>query len=94
MTHELSYALQAAFAGIGIVFGFLVLLSLLMVAIRGLVDLLFRDAPSPAIEVATTTTSAAPPSWVVAAAVAYLEREANDEGLQARASVWVNRGNR
>ncbi len=102
MTQELSFALQAAFTGIGIVFGFLLLLSLLMVAIRGLVDGLFAGKGSSAARrPATATTSAAAPppagrwalpAWVVAAAAAYLESEAKDGESSARASVWVNRG--
>ncbi len=95
MAQELSFTLQAAVAGIGIVFAFLLLLSLLMVAIRGLVDLLPGGALSPAAAPAAAATAApAPPSWVVAAAAAYLESEAKDEGLPARASVWVRRSNR
>lgn len=103
MTQGLSFALEAALTGIGIVFGFLLLLSLLMVAIRGLADGLSGGTGSSAASTPATGTASveavaaeqpALPPWVVAAAAAYLEREADAEQTQTLASVWVERSSR
>lgn len=90
-----SFVVLASLVGMGIVFAFLTLLSLLMVAMRSIdrgdaSQPLGTDHPAhPSTEI-THSPARALPSWAVAAAVVYLDAERELE--QGSASVWTGRG--
>ena len=106
-TETLSFVLLASIVGMGIVFIFLTMLSLLMVLIKG-VDrvapasgdqasdsvhhLGARRAPAPAGESRAPSGVPTLPVWAVAAVAAYLEAER--DAVQSSASVWTKRTSR
>tara|TARA_B100000614_G_scaffold201272_1_gene182555 strand:+ start:324 stop:641 length:318 start_codon:yes stop_codon:yes gene_type:complete len=98
------YVVLTAAVGMGIVFLFLIILSLLMVVIRGV----FGERPRPTAaaatggETAATTDSSAErpadtveqgvPRWVIAGALAYLAEEERDYAPQSQQ--WTQRSTR
>ena len=90
-TETVSFALLASLVGIGIVFVFLTMLSVLMVLIREL----DRIGPVRAERPARSHVSPGIPRlpvWAIAGVAAYLEAERDAE--QASASVWTQRAGR
>lgn len=95
MVESYSFVVLASLVGMGIVFAFLTLLSLLMVGLRSIDR---GEAPlphstdrraRPSTDI-THSRARALPSWAVAAAIVYLDAERELE--QGSASVWTGRG--
>ncbi|MFW5689718.1 MAG: OadG family protein [Spirochaetota bacterium] len=105
-----SFVLLASIIGMGIVFVFLTMLSLLMVMIRGLDRVAeergaaggaaLRSAGPGALReargVGTPASTAGLPVWAVAAVTRYLAHEAelDAERMRVSASVWTSRSAR